>query len=202
MSRSVQYVSSILTHAAFLCLVVIAAHAQSAHPVLVAKFVGVLNTKSAKAGDAVIAKTAKVAKAADGKEIPKGSQVIGKVVAVDAKQSRSGDSLLAIKFDQLEVNGARFPIEGQIVAIGPFTQSDLPDNSYLGIGHSTPVLVVDPVASTLDGSGKDGLGIATGSLLPGVTIATHLNDAGAIELRGYRRDIKLNAMVLIKVRLN
>ena len=196
MNRAVQYLPSILGRIVLLASIATAANAQGASPVLVAKFAGNLSTKSAKVGDVVIAKTEKPAKIANGKEIPKGSQIIGKLVAVQAKQAGKSDSLLAIKFEQLDVNGEKLPIEGQIVAIGPAPAPGTPDTSYFGIGHSTPVFVTD------QSDGKDELGVVGASSLPGVTLALHLNDAGATELNGYKRDIKLNSTVLIKVKLN
>lgn len=178
-------------------------NAQSPAPLLLAKFAGTLNSKTAKAGDAVAAVTEKPAKTADGKTIPKGSLITGKLAAVKSKADGNGSSILAIKFDQIEINGAKVPIDGQIVAIGRRTANDTPDNSYLGIGHSTPAMVYDPVASTLDkDSSRDSLGIAAGSTLPGVTVTLHVNDAGAVELNGYKRDIKLDASVLVRVKLN
>ena len=194
----------ILTHATLLAVIAAMSHAQSAAPVLVAKFVVTLNTKSAKAGDAVVAMTEKPAKMADGRAIPKGSLISGKVVAVKSKSAGNGNSILAIMFDHIEVKGTRLPIEGQIVAIGPRSIPDTPDNSYIGIGNSTPTLVIDPVSSTTDNrdGNHDGLGIAAGSTLPGVTVTLHLNEAGAVELNGYKRDIKLGSTVLVKVRLN
>ena len=203
MNRSVRSVPLILTHAALLAVMAAMSQAQSAAPVLVAKFVGTLNTKSAKAGDAVVAVTERPAKMANGTQIPKGSLITGKVVAVTSKSAGNANSALAIRFDQIEVKGARLPIEGQIVAIGVRSAPVTPDNSYLGIGHSTPTLVIDPVSSTTDsGDSHDPLGIAAGSTLPGVTVALHLNDAGAVELTGYKREIKLGSSVLVKVRLN
>jgi len=204
MNRSIQSVSSILTQAALFAVILTVAHSQNAAPVLVAKFVGNISTKSGKVGDAVVAKTEKPAKTADGRDIPKGSQITGKVVAVHSRKAGSGDSMLAIKFDQIETKGAKLPIEGQIMAIGHSSGSEQSDNSYLGIGNSAPTLTVDPLARTIaksDGS-DDGLGIAVGSTLPGVTLALHLNDSGATELNGYKRDIKLDSAVLVKVKLN
>lgn len=64
-------------------------------------------------------------------------------------------------------------------------------------------MVYEPVASTLDkDNSRDGLGIAAGSTLPGVTVTLHVNDAGAVELNGYKRDIKLDSSVLVRVKLN
>jgi len=203
MKRSLQIASLILT-STLLALIQAMTHAQSVAPVVLAKFVGTLNTKTAKAGDAVVAMTEKPAKMADGKEIPKGSLITGRVAAVKSKNDGNGYSTLAIKFDQIEVKGAKLPIEGQIVAIGRHSEEDTPDNSYLGIGHSTPAMVYNPVSSTLDtsASSHDSLGISAGSTLPGITVTLHLNDADAVELNGYKRDVKLDSSVLVKVKLN
>lgn len=203
MRRFFQNALFLLNRVALLAVIAAMAHAQSAAPLLLAKFVGTLNSKTARAGDGVVAVTEKPAKTADGKEIPKGSLITGKLAAVKSKADGNGNSTLAIKFDQIEIKGARFPIDGQIVAIGHHSAIDTPDNSYLGIGHSTPAMVYQPVASTLDkNSSRDSLGIAAGSTLPGVTVTLHVNDAGAVELKGYKRDIKLDSSVLVRVKLN
>lgn len=203
MGRSLHNVPFILSQATLLAVIASMAHAQSAVPVLVAKFVGTLNTKSAKAGDAVVAKTERPAKTGDGTEIPKGALITGKVVAVQSKSAGDGNSTLAIKFDTIEVKGTRLPIEGQIVAIGLRSGPDIPDNSYSGFGNSTPTVLVAPVSSTTERSGGgDGLGIVAGSTLPGVTVAPNLNDFGATELNGHKREIKLDSSVLVRVKLN
>lgn len=135
MKRSRQNAPFILTRAALLAVIAAMVHAQSATPMLLAKFSGTLNSKTAKAGDAVVAVTEKPAKTADGKEVPKGSLITGKVAAVKSKSDGNGNATLAIKFDQIEIKGAKFPIDGQIVAIGHHSANDTPDNSYLGIGQ-------------------------------------------------------------------
>ena len=90
MKRSLQNAPFIF--AALLAVIAAMAHAQSAAPVLLAKFVGTLNTKAAKAGDAVVAITEKPAKMADGKEIPKGSLITGRVAGVKSKNDGNGNS--------------------------------------------------------------------------------------------------------------
>ncbi len=150
----------------------LAAQAQSA-PVLVTKFAVKLDTKSAKVGEAVSAKTVKAARAKDGTELPKGSKLTGQVVAVQSNKDGNGTASLAIKFDQVELkDGAKVPVQGLIVAIGP-----APDVSGGGIGFNS-VLGRDGVGSTqgLDpntgaehsGGGND---IPKGSTLEGVALA-------------------------------
>ena len=127
MKRSLQSVPLILTLAALVAITAATAGAESAAPVLLAKFVGALNTKAAKTGDAVVATTEKPAKMADGREIPKGSLIRGKVAAVTSKTGGNGNSTLAIKFDEIEVKGVTLPIEGQILAIGHHSETNTPD---------------------------------------------------------------------------
>ena len=105
--------------ALFSCLSLVAA-AQAVPQVLVAKFTGKLGSKSAKMGDALTAKALGAAKLADGTEIPKGSKLIGKVVAVQSKDAGAGTSTLAVRFDQVELKGGgTHPVWGLIVGIGP-----------------------------------------------------------------------------------
>jgi hypothetical protein len=181
----------------------LAARAQSA-PVLVAKFASKLDTKSAKVGEAVSAKTVKAAKAKDGTELPKGSKLTGQVVAVQSNKDGNGTASLAIKFDQVELkDGAKVAVQGLIVAIGP-----APDASSGGVGFNS-VLGRNGVGSSqgLDPNGGaehetgGGNDIPKGSTLAGVALGTALDAQGASEMRGIKRDIKLDSDVMIKVEL-
>ncbi len=92
-------------------------------------------------------------------------------------------------------DGAKVPVQGLIVAIGP-----APDVSGGGIGFNS-VLGRDGVGSTQDldpntgaehsGGGND---IPKGSTLEGVALGTTLDTQGASELRGIKRDVKLDSM--------
>ncbi len=77
----------------------LACGAGAKRPGLVAKFAVKLDTKSAKVGEAVSAKTVKAARAKDGTELPKGSKLTGQVVAVQSNKDRNGTASLAINFD-------------------------------------------------------------------------------------------------------
>jgi hypothetical protein len=174
--------------------------AQSSAPVLVAKFATNLNTRSAKSGDAVVAKTIKDLKLKD-LDIPKGSKIVGTVASVQSREDSNGDSSLAIRFDHVELKGNQvLRIQGLIVAIGPAPDSGagLGFNSVLGRGGvgSTPGL--DPNAGA-EHSGKDEL--PEGSTLEGVALAKKLDAQGASELHGVHRDIKIDSDVMIRVAL-
>jgi hypothetical protein len=178
------------------------AQAQSA-PVLVAKFASKLDTKSAKVGEAVSAKTVKAAKAKDGAELPKGSKLTGQVVAVQSNKDGNGTASLAIKFDQVELkDGTKVPVQGLIVAIGP--APDAADggvgfNSVLGRSGTGSTNGLDPNAGA--GHAGDSNEIPKGSTLAGVALGTALDAQGASELRGIKRDIKLDSDVMIRVEL-
>jgi len=176
---------------------------QTATPVLPAKFEGSLTTKSAKLGDVITAKTMKTVKLKDGTEIPRGSKLVGKVLAAQSKQDGKGNSFLAIKFDQVEVKGgATLPIAGLIASIGPVRDpASLGFNSVLGRGGvgSTPGL--DPNVGADAPVNRDDTYLPPGSTLNGVGIGLHLDKAGANAMKGVDTEIKLDSTVMVRVEL-
>ncbi len=87
---------------------------------LLAELTSKLDTKSAKVGDAVMAKTVADLKMTDGSIIPKGSKLEGRVTQVESKAAGNGNVSLGILFDQLDVKGGhQKPIHGVLVAIAP-----------------------------------------------------------------------------------
>lgn len=172
------------------------AQAQSA-PTLEAKFTSKLDTKSAKAGEVVSAKTTKPAKAKDGTDLPKGSKLTGQVVAVQSSKDGNGTASLAIKLDQVELkDGTKVPIQGLIVAVGPAPDSSAGGvgfNSVLGRNGTGSTNGLDPNAGAAHpGDSND---IPKGSTLAGVALGTALDAQGASEMRGIKRDIKLDSDV-------
>lgn len=78
-----------------------------------------LNSKTAKTGDSVVVQTKKAIKTPDGTEIPKGSKVVGHVLAVRPSQSGQ-NSQLALVFDRVELKGGKtMPVHSQIQSISP-----------------------------------------------------------------------------------
>jgi len=176
------------------------AAAQSHAPVLAARFVGVLNTKSAKAGDAIAAKTMTGLKLGD-LDIPKGSTIAGTVASVQSKEAGHGTSTLAVKFDHVELkSGAILRIQGLIVAIGPVSNDDgLGANSVLSRGGAGSIPGTDPSMEIGHAGNRDD--IPAGSTMEDVALALHFDAAGATELRGIHRDIRLDPYVMVKVAL-
>jgi hypothetical protein len=83
------------------------------------ELVSKLDSKTAKAGDSVTVQTKTSAKTADGIEIPKGSKLVGHVMAVHP--SGAGEnSQVALQFDHLELKGGQnVPVHSQIQSISP-----------------------------------------------------------------------------------
>jgi hypothetical protein len=83
------------------------------------ELVSKLDSKTAKTGDSVVVQTKAAVKTADGTEIPKGSKLMGQVMAVHP--SASGDnSQLVVKFDHLELKGGQsVPVHSKIESIAP-----------------------------------------------------------------------------------
>lgn len=97
-----------------------------------------VDTKKAKVGDQVTAKTIQVIVLPDGKSIPKGTLVVGHVVALDAfsfdqtPYAHRRPSMLSIHFDKLETGDAAIPVNLSVRAIA--NANDSKDATY---PHST-----------------------------------------------------------------
>lgn len=83
------------------------------------ELVSKLDSKTAKTGDSVVVQTKASIKTADGTEIPKGSKLVGHVLA--AKPSAAGDnSQVALQFDHFELkSGQNLSVHSQIQSIAP-----------------------------------------------------------------------------------
>lgn len=169
-------------------------------PVLLVKFIGNLNTKSAKAGDPIAAKAVNGLKLKD-MEIPKGSKLTGNVAAVQSKDAGNGTSSLAVKFDRVELkSGTVLRVQGLIVAIGKLSNSDgLGANSVLSRGGAGSTPGLDPGVEVGHAGNRDD--IPAGSTLDGVALGTRLDADGATELRGVKREIRFDSDVTMKVAL-
>jgi len=179
--------------------------AQDAAPSLIAKFSTNVNTKNAKVGDTVQAKTEKAAKLADGTKIPTGSKLTGRVVLVQSKGQGNGKSTLAIAFDNLEIkNGGAHPIRGQILAIFPaseYTGSLYFDMRVGAIRAQDQKPGTNAAHQAPSKSSDDGDNIKPGSTLEGVSIESRMNNLGATVLHGLGTEVKIDYEVGIKVAL-
>src|SRR5258707_9494048 len=78
------------------------------------ELVSKLDSKTAKTGDSVVVQTKAPVKTADGTEIPKGSKLVGHVLAVQPSQPGQ-NAQLALQFDRVELKGGKtMPVHSQI----------------------------------------------------------------------------------------
>ena len=83
------------------------------------ELVNKLDSKTAKNGDSVVVQTKTSVKTPDGTEIPKGSKLMGHVIAVAPSQPGQ-NSQLALQFDRVELKGGKtMPVHSQIQSISP-----------------------------------------------------------------------------------
>jgi hypothetical protein len=88
------------------------------------ELVSKLDSKTAKTGDSVVVQTRSSIKTADGTEIPKGSKLIGHIIAVQPSAAGQ-NSQLALQFDRIELKGGQsLPVHSQIESIAPAAGSD------------------------------------------------------------------------------
>lgn len=143
------------------------------------ELVNKLDSKTAKSGDSVVVQTKRAIKTPDGTEIPKGSKVVGHVIAVRPSQSGQ-NSQMALVFDRVELKGGKaMPVRSQIQSISP------PEGAASASGSPSP-------SASNGASGAGGAGGAapsTGGAGPasaangGPAPGTVVGENGAIAIR-------------------
>lgn len=143
-----------------------------------------INSKNAKVGDEVIARTTSNAQLADGTRIPKGSRLIGKVTDVQAESSADHASHLGFAFDHAVLrDGRQIPVHAALQSIGaPVNASAMAADSQddsLGAG---PVMASSAgnMRSAAGSSGRGGLLGGAGSSVrsTGGLVGGTANDLG------------------------
>lgn len=168
-------------------------------PHVVARIEKTIDSKSAKAGDEVIAKTLGGVHLPDKTFLPKGTKLIAKVSEAQSKRAGNGNSTLMFRFDQAEIKGGNIiSIKGQVVAVGPSLAAD----SGMGQGSVvTPGLAPNADAALGRAGAQDEYNIADGSTLPGVVLELPEDADWKTDLSGFKKDILLDSDVLIKVQM-
>jgi len=182
----------------------LSAPSQQAGPLLVAKIVGSLSTRNAKAGDVVTAKTVKACKLQDGTDIPKGSKIVGKLSSVQSKKAGDGSALMTFRLDQIEVKGgSTVPIHGLIVAIGPAVvpKNLFGANSVMNRNATDMANVLDPNTGMGSAGAMNEEDIRMGSTLQGVSLGRHIDADWTTALKGIHQDIDLDSDIVVKVQL-
>jgi hypothetical protein len=92
-----------------------------------AKVTKTLDSSKLKEGDTVDLETGGSFKLPDGTLVPKGSKIVGHVVAAKARSKGDSDSQLTLAFDKVEiVNGKQLPIKGTVQAVFPPVEEPTP----------------------------------------------------------------------------
>jgi hypothetical protein len=141
-----------------------------------------VDTKNAKVGDEVAARTTSAARLSDGTKLPKGTRLLGKVTDVQEKSGDQKASRLAFTFDRAVMHdGSQIPIRAAVrsltatASVAANTQSD--DSVLAGAG---PVAAGGGGRASASGGGLLGgagattrsTGNVVGSAVGGVTSAT------------------------------
>jgi hypothetical protein len=126
-----------------------------------------LDSKNAKVGDEVLAKTTSKARLADGTTLPKGTKLTGKVTDCQAKAGAEHASRLAFAFDHAVLHdGSQIPVHVALMSIAvPPPSASSQDDATLGpigagagagagggLSGSPAVGLARPVGSTVGGA--------------------------------------------------
>jgi hypothetical protein len=147
------------------------------------ELVSKLDSKTAKNGDSVVVQTKTSVKTPDGTVIPKGSKLVGHVIAAQPSQPGQ-NSQLALQFDRVELKGGKtMPVHSQIQSISPpggaasasgsSATGSGPVNGSQAAGSSNPG--TSRAASDGSGAAQAAGGVppsaATGGPAPGTVVA-------------------------------
>lgn len=127
-----------------------------------------LDSKKAKPGDQVVAKTTEDVRSEGKVAIPRGSKIIGRLVQAKAQGENSENAALAIVFERAELKkGGSVPLSAVIQAIAPpasslSAASSANSDSSFGTGGGGPAMGSGPASS--GGGGGGVIGNATGAV--------------------------------------
>jgi hypothetical protein len=110
-----------------------------------------LDSKNAKVGDEVLAKTTSKARLADGTTLPKGTKLTGKVTAAQAKTGAEHASRLAFAFDHAVLHdGSQIPVHVALMSIAAPASAATQDDAMIG----------GPIGAGAGGSGRSSGGLS------------------------------------------
>ena len=139
-----------------------------------------VDTKNARVGEEVVARTTSTAHLSDGTKVPRGTRLMGKVTEVQSKSAQQKASRLAFTFDRAVMhNGSMIPIRAVVMSLTPpavVSASAGSDDSAIAGGG--PVTMNDGGRASASGGGLLGggtlrsTGNAVGNTAGGLTSAT------------------------------
>ncbi len=132
-----------------------------------------VDTKNAKVGDEVVARTTSAAQLSDGTKLPKGTRLLGKVTDVQAKSAEQKESRLAFTFDRAVLRSGRtLPIHATVMSLSaPVSAAAMAENDDSMSAGPAPAPVAASAGGRASGGGLLGGGAlrGAGSALGGVT---------------------------------
>ena len=178
----------------------------ASHP-LAAELKGKLDTKSAKVGDTITAKTLAPLALKNGVTIPKGSVLTGKVSEVQSKSTGNRTASMTVVFDQIQPGkkGAPIAIHGVLVAVAPKpNMSDTPGGTSslpttMGSARTSPTLEAQLGYGNDTPSGMQG--VTLGSSLRDVVLSSPTDKTAPDTLTSSKKDFKLENGMRISVEL-
>ena len=94
--------------------------AQASSPEIHAVLEKIVHPKKVKVGDQVVARMTDPTKLKDGTELPKGTNIVGKVTEVKMKADKEGPSKLGLLFDKAKLkDGKEIPVTMALVSVAP-----------------------------------------------------------------------------------
>jgi len=164
---------------------------------------GKVDTKKAKVGDTVSAKTLNALTLLDGTAIPAGTKLVGKVTAVQPKSG--GTAELAFVITEIDRKGATaLAVRGVLEAVAPEpsmsdsggSTNDLPMGAGGNKGQTAGL-----TGSNIGGGSSGVSGIQPGSAIKGVVLNATAGPDGAPELQSTEKDIKLDSGTRLEIGL-
>jgi hypothetical protein len=136
-----------------------------------------VDSRKAKEGDEVTAKTTSTMEAAGERPIPKGTKLIGHVTKATAKGKGDADSSLGILFDRAEVGkGREVPIHAVVQAVAATTT-----NSAMAMNEEPAETSQAPRPAASNGGASGGGGLVGGAVSGvGKTAQNTTNEAGGV----------------------
>jgi hypothetical protein len=180
------------------------------------ELVGKIDTKNAKAGDAVVLKTTEKATISSGVVIPKGSKITGHVIEVQAHDKTNENSKLTLQFDQAQLkDGQTMPIKSVLQSLSPAPGSDAGQAAPFGSGAAPGAPTASPSTGAPGGSAGS-IGTTSSAPMPpqattgpssgsttGVTSASSgLPAAGTVVAHQGNIDIKTTAIPGVLIAAN
>jgi hypothetical protein len=147
------------------------------------ELVSKLDSKTAKTGDSVVVQTKSSAKTADGTAIPKGSKLVGRVLAVHAS-APGENSQMVLLFDHLELKGGQsVPVHSEIQSIAPAGGAATSDSAAI-VSRPPAAAASNPNTPGANGSSPaTGVPQTTGSQPGAATAATTAPAPGTVVAR-------------------